>query len=153
MEETFGELKVGARFLGLSSQRRLRSQGSAPWLQNLVSEGKIKYVGISEASPAEIRKAHSICPLTAVQIEYSLWSRDVEGGRPAQPWLHPCLWTASMCVPCRTSPSKTIDLWNSCCTESVIPTARQLGIGEHSFPAASACRGACLRAAHALPGK
>ena len=50
-------------------------------LQTLVSEGKIKYVGISEASPAEIRKAHSICPLTAVQIEYSLWSRDVEGGQ------------------------------------------------------------------------
>ena len=48
-------------------------------LQELVSEGKIKYVGISEASPAEIRRAHSVCPLTAIQIEYSLWSRDVEG--------------------------------------------------------------------------
>lgn len=67
LEETFGELKA------------------------LVSEGKIKYVGISEASPAEIKKAHSICPLTAIQIEYSLWSRDVE--------------------------------------ESIIPTARSLGIG------------------------
>ena len=41
----------------------------APLLQELVSEGKIKYVGISEASPAEIRKAHSICPLTAIQME------------------------------------------------------------------------------------
>ena len=55
-------------------------------LQKLVSEGKVKYVGISGASPAEIRKAHSICTLTAVQIEYSLWSRDVEGGQPAQLW-------------------------------------------------------------------
>ena len=50
-----------------------------PLLQKLVDEGKIKYVGMSEASPAEIKKAHSICPLTAIQIEYSLWSRDVEG--------------------------------------------------------------------------
>ena len=50
-----------------------------PLLQKLVNEGKIKYVGMSEASPAEIKKAHSICPLTAIQIEYSLWSRDVEG--------------------------------------------------------------------------
>ena len=106
-------------------------------LQTLVSEGKIKYVGISEASPAEIRKAHSICPLTAVQIEYSLWSRDVEGGQTAVPWVatkeKQSLWTTAMCVLlCRTSPTKTANLWNFCCTESVIPTARELGIGEHS---------------------
>ena len=59
-----------------------------PLLQKLVSQGKIKYVGISEASPAEIKKAHSICPLTAIQIEYSLWSRDVEGNLAPYPCMH-----------------------------------------------------------------
>ena len=59
-----------------------------PVLQKLVSEGKIKYVGISEASPAEIKKAHSICRLTAIQIEYSLWSRDVEGILAPYPGAH-----------------------------------------------------------------
>ena len=132
LEETYGELKVGARFPSCPISGGCTLRGPAPVPQKLVSEGKIKYVGISEASPAEIRKAHSICPLTAIQIEYSLWSRDVEGGQPAQPGSWSLLWTVAMCVLCRTSPSKTVDLWVFCCTESVIPTARELGIGEHS---------------------
>jgi aryl-alcohol dehydrogenase-like predicted oxidoreductase len=41
----------------------------------LVEEGKVRYVGISEASPDDIRAAHAACPLTAVQLEWSLWSR------------------------------------------------------------------------------
>eukprot|EP00878_Enallax_costatus_P005162 GHUV01005425.1.p1 GENE.GHUV01005425.1~~GHUV01005425.1.p1 ORF type:complete len:293 (+),score=57.39 GHUV01005425.1:920-1798(+) len=44
----------------------------------LVSEGKVRYVGISEASPDDIRAAHAVCPLSAVQLEWSLWSRDAE---------------------------------------------------------------------------
>lgn len=47
-------------------------------LKKLVLEGKIKYVGLSEASPDTIRRAHKVHPVTAVQIEWSLWSRDVE---------------------------------------------------------------------------
>ncbi|KAK4489128.1 hypothetical protein RD792_004922 [Penstemon davidsonii] len=47
-------------------------------LKKLVEEGKIKYVGLSEASPSTIRRAHAIHPLTAVQNEWSLWSRDLE---------------------------------------------------------------------------
>ncbi|MFC6016772.1 aldo/keto reductase [Plantactinospora solaniradicis] len=47
-------------------------------LGQLVSEGKIRYLGISEASPASIRAAHAAAPLTAVQTEYSLFTRDVE---------------------------------------------------------------------------
>ncbi|MBA0646965.1 hypothetical protein Goklo_014883 [Gossypium klotzschianum] len=47
-------------------------------LKQLVEEGKIKYIGISEASPETIRRAHAIHPLTAVQIEWSLWTRDAE---------------------------------------------------------------------------
>lgn len=44
-------------------------------LQALVDEGKVRYVGISEAGPDDIRAAHAVCPLTAVQLEWSLWSR------------------------------------------------------------------------------
>ncbi|KAL3700502.1 hypothetical protein R1sor_018524 [Riccia sorocarpa] len=47
-------------------------------LKKLVEEGKVKYIGLSEASAADIRRAHAIHPITAVQIEYSLWARDVE---------------------------------------------------------------------------
>lgn len=46
----------------------------------LVKEGKVRYLGLSEASSATIRKAHAIHPITALQSEYSLWSRDVEDG-------------------------------------------------------------------------
>jgi len=47
-------------------------------LKALVEEGKVKYVGLSEASPADIRKAHAVHPISALQIEWSLWTRDVE---------------------------------------------------------------------------
>nr|AAB84222.1 auxin-induced protein [Helianthus annuus] len=47
-------------------------------LKELVEEGKIKYVGLSEASASTIRRAHSVHPITAIQLEWSLWSRDVE---------------------------------------------------------------------------
>ncbi|KAM0828155.1 hypothetical protein ACQ4PT_067731 [Festuca glaucescens] len=47
-------------------------------LKKLVEEGKIKYIGLSEASSSTIRRAHAVHPITAVQLEWSLWSRDVE---------------------------------------------------------------------------
>ncbi|XP_044478020.1 probable aldo-keto reductase 5 [Mangifera indica] len=47
-------------------------------LKKLVEEGKIKYIGLSEASASTIKRAHAIHPITAVQLEWSLWSRDVE---------------------------------------------------------------------------
>ncbi|XP_054822622.1 probable aldo-keto reductase 2 isoform X5 [Prosopis cineraria] len=47
-------------------------------LKKLVEEGKIKYIGLSEASASTIRRAHAVHPITAVQVEWSLWSRDVE---------------------------------------------------------------------------
>ncbi|KAG6541591.1 hypothetical protein Mapa_016984 [Marchantia paleacea] len=47
-------------------------------LKKLVQEGKIKYIGLSEASAADIRRAHAVHPITAIQLEYSLWTRDVE---------------------------------------------------------------------------
>ena len=47
-------------------------------LAELVSEGKVRHIGLSEASPETIRRAHAVHPVAAVQTEYSLWSRDVE---------------------------------------------------------------------------
>ena len=48
-------------------------------MSELVAEGKIRFLGISEAGPETIQRAHATHPMSAVQIEYSLWSRDVEG--------------------------------------------------------------------------
>ncbi|MCX5370122.1 aldo/keto reductase [Streptomyces sp. NBC_00015] len=47
-------------------------------LAELVAEGKIRHIGLSEAGPATIRRAHAVHPVTAVQSEYSLWTRDPE---------------------------------------------------------------------------
>jgi aryl-alcohol dehydrogenase-like predicted oxidoreductase len=47
-------------------------------LAELVAEGKIRRIGLSEASPATIHRAHAVHPVTALQTEYSLWTRDVE---------------------------------------------------------------------------
>ncbi|MBA0801212.1 hypothetical protein Gohar_011589 [Gossypium harknessii] len=47
-------------------------------LKKLVEEGKVKYIGLSEASASTIRRAHAVHPISAVQLEWSLWSRDVE---------------------------------------------------------------------------
>jgi aryl-alcohol dehydrogenase-like predicted oxidoreductase len=46
----------------------------------LVAAGKVKHFGMSEASAATIRKAHAVFPVTAVQSEYSIWTRDPEAG-------------------------------------------------------------------------
>ncbi|KAI3818629.1 hypothetical protein L1987_12444 [Smallanthus sonchifolius] len=47
-------------------------------LKKLVDEGKVKYVGLSEASASTIRRAHAVHPITAIQTKWSLWSRDLE---------------------------------------------------------------------------
>lgn len=47
-------------------------------VKKLVDEGKVKYVGLSEASASTIRRAHAVHPITTVQNEWSLWSRDLE---------------------------------------------------------------------------
>ena len=44
----------------------------------LVQEGKVRYLGLSEAAPATIRRAHKVHPISALQTEYSLWSREPE---------------------------------------------------------------------------
>ncbi len=44
----------------------------------LIQEGKVRHFGLSEAAAGTIRRAHAVCPVTAVQSEYSLWTRDPE---------------------------------------------------------------------------
>jgi aryl-alcohol dehydrogenase-like predicted oxidoreductase len=48
-------------------------------MAQLVKQGKVKYLGLSEAGPETIRRAHKVHPITALQTEYSLWSREPEG--------------------------------------------------------------------------
>jgi aryl-alcohol dehydrogenase-like predicted oxidoreductase len=47
-------------------------------MKELVEAGKVRYLGVSEAAPETIRRAHAVHPVSALQTEYSLWSRDVE---------------------------------------------------------------------------
>jgi aryl-alcohol dehydrogenase-like predicted oxidoreductase len=47
-------------------------------LAKLVAEGKVRHIGLSEAGPATIRRAHAVHPVAALQTEYSLWTRDPE---------------------------------------------------------------------------
>lgn len=47
-------------------------------MADLVKQGKVRYLGLSEAAPATLRRAHAVHPITALQTEYSLWSRDPE---------------------------------------------------------------------------
>jgi aryl-alcohol dehydrogenase-like predicted oxidoreductase len=49
-------------------------------MAELVHAGKVRYLGLSEAAPHTIRRAHAIHPISALQTEYSLWSRDPEDG-------------------------------------------------------------------------
>jgi aryl-alcohol dehydrogenase-like predicted oxidoreductase len=49
-------------------------------MAELVAAGKVKHLGLSEAAPETIRRAHAVHPITALQSEYSLWTRDPEHG-------------------------------------------------------------------------
>jgi aryl-alcohol dehydrogenase-like predicted oxidoreductase len=49
-------------------------------MKELVEVGKVRHLGLSEAAPETIRRAHAVHPITALQTEYSLWSRDPEDG-------------------------------------------------------------------------
>jgi len=49
-------------------------------MAELVKQGKVRHIGLSEAAPETIRRAHAVHPISAVQTEYSLWSRDPENG-------------------------------------------------------------------------
>jgi aryl-alcohol dehydrogenase-like predicted oxidoreductase len=63
------------------SLRRLRVdaiEDVAGAVKQLIEQGKVKHFGLSEAAAATIRRAHAVCPVTALQSEYSLWHRELE---------------------------------------------------------------------------
>jgi aryl-alcohol dehydrogenase-like predicted oxidoreductase len=74
--------RLGTDHIDLYYQHRMDPETpieeTAGAFAELVTEGKIRGYGLSEAAPATIRRAHAVHPVTAVQTEYSLWSRDPE---------------------------------------------------------------------------
>ncbi|XP_047159456.1 probable aldo-keto reductase 1 [Vigna umbellata] len=74
--------RLGFDYIDLYYQHRVDQstpiEDTVVELKKLVEEGKVKYIGLSEASPDTIRRAHAVHPITAVQLEWSLWTRDVE---------------------------------------------------------------------------
>jgi aryl-alcohol dehydrogenase-like predicted oxidoreductase len=74
--------RLGTDYIDLYYQHRVDPQvpieETVGALAELVAEGKVRHVGLSEAAPETIRRAHAVHPITAVQTEYSLWTRDPE---------------------------------------------------------------------------
>src|SRR5215467_1055815 len=60
--------------------RRVPIEETVGAMAELVEAGKVRHLGLSEASPETIRRAHAVHPITALQSEYSLWTRDPEDG-------------------------------------------------------------------------
>ncbi|GLT32704.1 hypothetical protein SLA2020_073500 [Shorea laevis] len=74
--------RLGVDYIDLYYQHRVDTsvpiEETMDELKKLVQEGKIRYIGLSEASPDTIRRAHAVHPITAVQMEWSLWTREIE---------------------------------------------------------------------------
>jgi aryl-alcohol dehydrogenase-like predicted oxidoreductase len=74
--------RLGVDVIDLYYQHRVDTkvpiEETAGAMSELVREGKVRYIGLSEAAPATIRRAHAVHPISALQTEYSLWSRDPE---------------------------------------------------------------------------
>jgi aryl-alcohol dehydrogenase-like predicted oxidoreductase len=74
--------RLGTDYIDLYYQHRVDPEtpieDTVGAMAELVKAGKVRYLGLSEASPATIRRAHKVHPITALQTEYSLWERHVE---------------------------------------------------------------------------
>ncbi len=74
--------RLGVETIDLYYQHRIDPntpiEESVGAMARLVREGKVRYLGLSEAGPETLRRAYAVHPLTALQTEYSLWSRDPE---------------------------------------------------------------------------
>ena len=74
--------RLGTDYVDLYYQHRVdpnvEIEETVGAMAELVQQGKIRHIGLSEAAPETIRRAHAVHPITAVQTEYSLWTRDVE---------------------------------------------------------------------------
>jgi aryl-alcohol dehydrogenase-like predicted oxidoreductase len=75
-------MRLGTDHIDLYYQHRVDTatpiEETVGALSELVTEGKVRYIGLSEAGPETIRRAHAVHPITALQTEYSLWTRDPE---------------------------------------------------------------------------
>ena len=75
--------RLGTDHIDLYYQHRVDKQvpieETVGAMADLVEQGKVRHLGLSEASPDTIRRAHAVHPISALQTEYSLWTRDVEG--------------------------------------------------------------------------
>ena len=76
--------RLGVSVIDLYYQHRVDPQtpieDTVGAMAELVTAGKVRYLGLSEAAPATIRRAHAVHDITALQTEYSLWTRDPEEG-------------------------------------------------------------------------
>ncbi len=74
--------RLGTDYIDLYYQHRVDPETpieeTVGAMAELVEAGKVRYLGLSEAAPETIRRAHEVHPISALQTEYSLWSRDVE---------------------------------------------------------------------------
>jgi len=74
--------RLGVDVIDLYYQHRVDPQtpieDTVGAMADLVREGKVRFLGLSEAAPATLRRAHAVHPIAALQTEYSLWSRDPE---------------------------------------------------------------------------
>jgi aryl-alcohol dehydrogenase-like predicted oxidoreductase len=74
--------RLGVDYIDLYYQHRVDPntpiEDTVGALAELVTEGKVRHIGLSEAGPDTIRRAHAVHPITALQSEYSLWTRDPE---------------------------------------------------------------------------
>jgi len=76
--------RLGTDYIDLYYQHRVDPktpiEETVGAMAELVKAGKVRYLGLSEADPETIARAHAVHPISALQTEYSLWSRDVEAG-------------------------------------------------------------------------
>jgi aryl-alcohol dehydrogenase-like predicted oxidoreductase len=76
--------RLGVDYIDLYYQHRVDNtvpiEDTVGAMADLVRQGKVRYLGLSEAAPATIRRAHVVHPISALQTEYSLWTRDPESG-------------------------------------------------------------------------
>ena len=74
--------RLGVDYIDLYYQHRVDPkvpiEETVGAMAELVRQGKVRYLGLCEAAPATIRRAHAVHPISALQTEYSLWSRDPE---------------------------------------------------------------------------
>ncbi len=74
--------RLGTEYIDLYYQHRVDPatpiEETVGALSDLITQGKVRFIGLSEAAPETIRRAHAVHPIAALQTEYSLWTRDPE---------------------------------------------------------------------------